>query len=148
MHEPATCPTLDCMRPDRPRRSAAPAWATYALVSALGVACTSPPACEPEPPDPACPDLRFSEQLYDEWREVELPAVTQELGDAAYPACNEKGDCRPDLGGHGATDVWLLEGVAPEQAVIGFRHATRTPVVFVRRGLDPSTVPGLRAGDR
>jgi hypothetical protein len=116
-------------------------------VLALAVACSSADPCADPPPDDArCPDLTFSGELYDEWRQVARPAVTQELGDARYPACNDDEPCNgPDLGGFGATDVWLLEGVDPEQALIGHRQGTETPVIFVRRGTDPATLPGLSA---
>jgi hypothetical protein len=95
--------------------------------------------------DPRCPDLRFSGLLYDEWRETVPPPTLQELGDAAYPACNDAETCGPDLGGFAATDVWLLEGVDVESAILGYRQNTETYVIFLRRGIDPDTVPGLRA---
>lgn len=118
------------------------------LAVVLAAACTRGASCEPAPRDPSCPDLRFSGVLYDEWREVAPPPVRQELGDAAYPACNDAETCGPDLGGFAATDVWLLEGVDPDDAVIGYRQDTETYVVFLRRGADPGSVPGLRAATR
>jgi len=118
------------------------------LLAALVAACGADATCEVAPRDPSCPDLRFSEVLYDEWREVTPPRIRQELGDAVYPACNDAETCGPDLGGFAATDVWLLEGVDPDDAVIGYRQGTEIPVVFVRRGADPDTVPGLRQAVR
>lgn len=83
----------------------------------------------------------FKDRSYVEWREVVAPAVRQELGDATYPACNTAGTCADKgLDGHGATDVWLAEGVDPTDAVLGFREGTRTVVLFVERGTDPGTV--------
>jgi hypothetical protein len=114
------------------------------VVLALAASCTSEAGCEPGPRDPRCPDLRFSGHYYDEWRETEAPPTRQELGDAVYPACNDAETCGPDLGGFAATDVWLLEGVDVENAVIGYRQDTETPVIFLRRGVDPDAVPGLQ----
>jgi hypothetical protein len=115
-----------------------------ALLASLAAACGENATCEAAPRDPSCPDLRFSGVLYDEWREVTPPPVRQELGDAVYPACNDAETCGPDLGGFAATDVWLLEGVDPDDAVIGYRQGTETAVAFLRRGADPDAVPGLR----
>ncbi len=128
-------------RTRRPRR---PAYGAVAIVVlALAASCTSEAGCERAPRDPTCPDLRFSGHYYDEWRETEAPPVRQELGDAVYPACNDAENCGPDLGGFAATDVWLLDGVDVESAVIGYRQGTRTSVIFLRRGVDPGAVPGL-----
>ena len=119
--------------------------ATAALALVAGCGAHDPCAHRP-PEDASCPDLTFSGELYDEWRPVEPPDVTQELGDARYPACNDDEPCNgPDLGGFAATDVWLLEGVDPEQALIGYRQGTETHVVFVVRGTDPGAVPGMSA---
>jgi hypothetical protein len=80
-------------------------------------------------------------QFFNEWREIKPPSILQELGDAAYPACNAASKCGGgDLAGFGATDVWLVDGVAVTQAVIGLREGTHTYVIFVRRGIDPETV--------
>ena len=117
----------------------------FALGSVLLAGCAREATCEAAPRDPACPDLRFSGVLYDEYGEAQPPAIRQELGDAAYPACNDAETCGPDLGGFGATDVWLLEGVDPEDAVLGLRQGTQTVVVFLRRSADPADVPGLPA---
>lgn len=123
---------------------------SQALASALALvltACTSPGTCEASTSDDGdCPDLVFSGSEYDEWRPVDLPDVTEELGDARYPACNDREECSgPDLDGHGASDVWLLEGVDPQQALIGYRQGSETPVIFLRQGVAPSDVPGLPA---
>ncbi len=117
--------------------------AAAVLTMAVVASCTSDARCEPGPADPACPDLQFSGQHYDEWRELDPGPVLQELGDATYPACNDEENCGPDLGGFAATDVWSLKGVVPEDAVLGYRQDTETYVIFVRRGLDPDAVPGL-----
>jgi hypothetical protein len=114
-----------------------------AVVLVLAASCTSEAGCEREPRDPGCPDLRFSGRYYDEWHETEAPPIRQELGDAVYPACNDAETCGPDLGGFAATDVWLLDGVDVESAVIGYRQDTDTHVIFLRRGIDPDAVPGL-----
>ena len=106
--------------------------------------CGSTARCAPAPGDPDCPDLRFRGHYYDEWREVRPAPHLEELGDGTYPACNDAEHCGPDLGGFAATDVWLVEGVDLDRAVIGLRQDTETYVIFVRRGLDPDRVPGLR----
>lgn len=125
------------------------------LAASLGAAslavvllgCTTSDPCADVPvADGSCPDLTFSSELYDEWAPVDLPAVTQELGDAGFPACNDEEPCNgPDLGGHGATDVWLVEGVDPQDALIGYRQGTETPVIFLRQGVDAVDVAGLDA---
>ena len=125
-----------------------PARVVSVLAAAVLTACGSDAACEMTAPDPGCPDLRFSGLHYDEWRETDPPPILQELGDAAYPACNDAENCGPDLGGFAATDVWLLEGVDVESAILGYRQNTDTYVIFVRRGTDPGSVPGLAAAAR
>jgi hypothetical protein len=78
--------------------------------------------------------------FFNEWRQIKAPRILQELGDAAYPACNA-GNCgRDELGGLGATDVWLVDGVDATEAVIGLREGTHTYVIFVRVGIDPETL--------
>ena len=125
--------------------SLTPFGAASLAVVLLGCAA-SDPCGDPPVEDGDCPDLTFSSELYDEWGPVELPGVTQELGDARYPACNDEEACNgPDLDGYGATDVWLLEGVDPQQALIGYRQGTETPVIFLRQGVDPANVQGLPA---
>ena len=94
--------------------------------------------------DPDCADLEFRGSAYDEWREVTPPRIRQELGDATYPACNVAGTCLDrGLGSNGATDVWLVDGVDPTDAVIGFREGTRTYVLFVERDTDRELVGRL-----
>ena len=117
----------------------------HAVYTVVLASCASNAVCEASPSDPDCPDLRFRGHYYDEWHEVDPAPPLEELGDGAYPACNDAEHCGPDLGGFAATDVWLLEGVDLEKAVIGIRQDTETYVIFVRRGTDPDTVPGLRA---
>jgi hypothetical protein len=131
------------MRPRILPRTRTPRWLVVVTALALPVSCTSPASCEEAAPDPACPDLRFSGHLYDEWRAYEPRPILQELGDAAYPACNDAELCGPDLGGFAATDVWLLEGVDVDEAILGYRQNTETYVIFVRRGLDPRTIAGM-----
>ena len=106
----------------------------------LSASCASPQACTAGPSDPQCPDLHFSGRYYDEWREFHPGPLLQEVGNATYPACNDDENCGPDLGGFAATDVWLIDGVDTEDAVLGYRQNTQTYVVFVRRGLDPDTI--------
>jgi hypothetical protein len=80
----------------------------------------------------------FDGHVYDEWREVERPAILQEVGNATYPACNTDETCEGvDLDGLGATDVWLADGVDTTDAVIGLREGSHTYVIFVRVGVDP-----------
>lgn len=106
--------------------------------------CASSAAYEESPSNPECPDLRFRDHYYDEWHEVHPAPILEELGDGVYPACNDAENRGPDLGGFAATDVWLLDGVDFEKAVIGIRQDTETYVIFVRRGIDPDTIPALR----
>ena len=110
------------------------------LLFALGgllAACGSTDPCAPVE-DHGCPDLRFGGQGYDESRTIAFPRHPQEVGNATYPACNDGEPCSgPDLGGFGATDVWLLEGTDPNDAVIGLRQGTHTAVVFVRQQGQP-----------
>ena len=131
------------MSPRSFRRTRTPRWLVVVTALALPVSCTSPASCEDAVRDPGCPDLRFSGHLYDEWRAYQPPSILQELGDAAYPACNDAELCGPDLGGHAATDVWLLEGVDVDEAILGYRQNTETYVIFVRRGLDARTIAGM-----
>ena len=113
-------------------------WA-LALVVLLG-GCAADDPCGAA--DPECADLRFGGRLYDEWREVPSSSAGQEVGNATYPACNAEEGCPGgELEGFGATDVWLLDGAAIEDAVIGIREGTDTYVVFVRRGVDPESLP-------
>lgn len=118
-----------------------------AVAMVLGASCASPQACTAGPRDPSCPDLRFGGRYYDEWRQARdrpaSPADLQEVGNATYPACNDREVCGRDLEGFAATDVWLVDGVDTDDAVLGFRQDTSTYVVFVRRGLDPAAVVGL-----
>ena len=131
------------MSPRSSPRTRTPRWLALVTALALPVSCTSTASCEKAVPDPGCPDLRFSGHYYDEWRAYEPPAILQEVGDAAYPACNDAELCGPDLGGFAATDVWLLEGVDVDDAVLGYRQNTETYVIFVRRGLDARSIAGL-----
>jgi hypothetical protein len=92
-----------------------------------------------------CADLTFRGHSYDELRPISAspPSQMQELGDANYPACNDD-PCRDgDLGRFGATDVWLIDGVDPHDAVIGVREGSATYAVFLRVGVDPESLPAL-----
>jgi hypothetical protein len=115
------------------------------LCATLLVACASEPTCSaPDADRPDCHDLAFNAVAYDEWRTVEKPAITQELGDGRYPACN-RGDC--GLEGWGTTDVWLVDGVEPEVALMGFREGSEVTVIFVRAGTGPDQVePSIEPG--
>ena len=108
------------------------------MSATLLLSCASEPACATQPSgDGECHDLTFNDVAYDEWRTVEKPAITQELGDGRYPACN-RGEC--GLEGWGTTDVWLVDGVEPEVALMGLREGTEVAVIFVRAGTDPESV--------
>jgi hypothetical protein len=111
---------------------------------ALLTACGSDDPCPAPAEDADCADLRFGGRLYDEWREVPASAARQEVGNATYPACNAVEGCPgSEFDGFGATDVWLLPGVEIEDAVIGIREGSDTYVVFVRRDVDPASLPSL-----
>ena len=112
--------------------------AAATMSAALLLACSTEPSCAaPEADSPDCHDLTFNDVQYDEWRTVDKPAITQELGDGRYPACN-RGEC--GLEGWGTTDVWLVDGVDPEVALMGLREGTEVSVIFVRVGTDPDEV--------
>ncbi len=114
------------------------AWAAVTTCAALLLSCASEPSCSaPDADSPDCHDLVLNDVEYDEWRTVEKPAITQELGDGRYPACN-RGDC--GLEGWGTTDVWLVDGVDPSVALMGYREGTEIAVIFVRVGTDPEDV--------
>lgn len=109
----------------------------------LATACSADQRCSEEQAEPAadCADLIYKGRSYQEWRVIRPPPILQELGNATYPACNKADACvESAVGGFGATDVWLLEGVDPEQAVIGLREDTHTYVVFVEVDTDPDAV--------
>ena len=120
--------------------------AATAAVVLLAAACSSSGTCAKAKDDRAgCPDLRLGGRSYDEWRPFTSRGILQELGDGTYPACNAAERCggdatHGDVGGHGATDVWRLEGVNPAQAVVGLREDSQTKVIFVRVGVDPATL--------
>ena len=114
---------------------------------ALMAGCSSGDPCAADDPD--CADLRFGDRLYDEWREVPASTAGQEVGNATYPACNAVEGCPgSEFEGFGATDVWLLDGADIEDAVIGIREGTETYVVFVRRGVDPASLPSPSASQQ
>ena len=135
---------------DRHRLVVGRASATAVAVLLLA-SCGSGASCDPPASKAAsCPDLSFGGRSYDEWRPFRAPGILQELGDATYPVCNAAPSCgggagHGDVGAHGATDVWRLEGVDPTRAVIGLRQDSNTKVVFVRSGVDPATLhPSVR----
>jgi hypothetical protein len=107
-------------------------------------ACAGDSTCEPSPPTPDCADLDFRGDLYNEARVLEerVEVAMQELGNATYPDCNVPDGCPgSELDGFGATDVYLIDGVAISDAVIGRRQNSTTFVVFVRVGVDPDELP-------
>jgi hypothetical protein len=109
-----------------------------AMSATLLLSCASEPSCSaPDADSPDCHDLTLNDVEYDEWRTVEKPPITQELGDGRYPACN-RGSC--GLEGWGTTDVWLVDGVDPTVALMGYREGTEVAVIFVRVGTDPEDV--------
>jgi hypothetical protein len=115
-----------------------------AVVAAVScAACGSGGSCETTTSAaPSCPDLTFEHRSYVEWREIHPHEVLQEVGDASYPACTKARVCGGDpLDGKGATDVWQYADVDAEEAVVGLRQDTHTYVVFVRSGVDPTTLP-------
>lgn len=110
------------------------------IVSVLVLAsCTSTTPCAQRHPVPSsCPDLKIRERGYREWRAITKPPLLQEIDGAVYPACNIPEPCGgDDLFGLGATDVWRLEGVDPDKAVIALRQGTNTYAIFVRMNTDP-----------
>ena len=131
---------------DHRRLRAAAGTAAAVVLCSCGARASCPNGSSAAAP---CADLLFGGRPYDEWREVDPPAALQEVGNATYPACTGAGECNDDdLGGFGATDVWLLDGVDPTRAVLGIREGTHDYVVFVRHGVDPDTLPrvGLAPG--
>ena len=122
-----------------------PAWNRVAVLPLLGlllVACGSGSSCATSPVPASCPDLMISGKPYVVWRQIPPPDALQEVADGTYPACNLSDRCGGDpLLGDGATDVWKYDGVAPARAVIGFLENSRTYAVYVRRGVDTSTLP-------
>jgi hypothetical protein len=121
-------------------------WDRLAVVPAAGlllVACGSGSSCATSPVLASCPDLMLRGHAYVAWHQIPRPSYLQEVGDATYPACNLSDQCGGDpFGGHESTDVWKLEGVPRGRAVIGYLENTSdTYVVYVRRGVDTSTLP-------
>jgi len=122
-----------------------PAWDRVAVLPALGlllVACGSGSSCATSPVPASCPDLLVRGKPYVVWRAIPPPHALQEVADATYPACNLSDQCGGDpLDGDGATDVWRYDGVPRARAVIGFLENSRIYAVYVRRGVDASTLP-------
>jgi hypothetical protein len=116
-----------------------------AVLPALGlllVACGSGSSCATSPVPASCPDLLVRGKPYVVWREIPPPGALQEVANATYPACNLSDQCGGDpLLGDGATDVWKYHGVPRARAVIGFLENSHTYAVYVRRGVDTSTLP-------
>ena len=53
-----------------------------AMSATLLISCASEPSCTaPDADSPDCHDLTLDDVEYDEWRTVEKPSITQELGD-------------------------------------------------------------------
>ena len=105
------------------------------------VACGSGSSCATSPVPASCPDLLIGGKPYVVWRQIPPPDALQEVADGTYPACNLSTGRRGPAPGRGATDVWKYDGVAPARAVIGFLENSRTYAVYVRRGVDTSTLP-------
>jgi hypothetical protein len=120
-----------------------------AVLPALGlllVACGSGSSCATSPVPASCPDLLVRGKPYVVWREIPAPpgapGALQEVADATYPACNLSDQCGGDpLLGDGSTDVWKYDGVPRARAVIGFLEGSPTYAVYVRRGVDTSSLP-------
>jgi hypothetical protein len=119
-----------------------------ALVAVVGLicgACGSGGSCATSPVPATCPDLLLDGHPYVAWRQIPRPESFQEVGDATYPACNLSDQCGGDpFQGHASTDVWKIDGVGRGRAVLGYlENTTDTYVVYVRRGVDTSTLPQL-----
>ena len=131
---------LGAMRVRRPRR-----WDRLAVLPAVGLvlaSCGSGGSCTTTPVPATCPDLLVRGKPYVVWQEVTRPSALQEVANATYPACNLSDQCGGDpLEGDGATDVWRYDGVPRWRAVIGLLEGTDTYAVYVRRGVDTSTLP-------
>jgi hypothetical protein len=120
------------------------AWTTVAAAAVLAACSADDAACEPAAAPASCADLVFRGGQYNEWREHDTPppAQMQEVGNATYPDCNIPEGCPgSELDGFGATDVYLIDGVDIEDAVIGFRQGSEATVIFVRVGTDPDGLP-------
>jgi len=120
-------------------------WDRVAVLPATGlllVACGTGSSCATSPVPASCPDLVLQGHPYVAWHQIRRPSFFQEVGDATYPACNLSDQCGGDpFDGHASTDVWKLPGVPPRRGVIGFlENTTDTYVVYVRRGVDPSSL--------
>lgn len=112
------------------------------LLAVMLVACGSGSSCETSPVPASCPDLLVRGRPYVVWREIRAPHRLQEVANATYPACNLSDQCGGDpLDGDGATDVWRYDGVPRARAVIGLVENSHTYAVYVRRGVDPATLP-------
>jgi hypothetical protein len=117
--------------------------ACLSAVALLLTACGAGDSCVTSPVPASCPDLVLHGRPYVAWHKVPRPAALQEVGDATYPACNLADQCGGDpYEGHQSTDVWKIDGVRPSRAVLGYLENTSdTYVVYVRRGVDPSSLP-------
>jgi hypothetical protein len=114
---------------------------TAVAVLVLLASCGADKSCTRTAPPADCHDIEFENVSYDEWREVKPPRITQEVGDATYPACNDTDSCDGEgLGGFGTTDVFLVDGVDPAKAVLGLREGTHTTVLFVATGVAPESL--------
>jgi hypothetical protein len=117
--------------------------AGLSAVGLLLAACGSDSSCATSAVPESCPDLVLHGQPYVAWHRIPRPPVLQEVGDATYPACNLSDQCGGDpYEGHQSTDVWKIDGVPASRAVIGYLENTSdTYVVYIRRGVDPSSLP-------
>ena len=96
------------------------------------------PASGAAPAADCAAGVEYQGTFYLAWSQ-RLPAVRgADLGDAAYPACNDTGceQSAPDT----PTSVWALRGVDPKDAVVGFREGSRRLIVYGRLNGDPSDI--------
>jgi hypothetical protein len=122
-------------------------WLVLGLLVLLGACNTPDAACAPTTAATSgtddCADLLFKGRGYDELRTYDEPPLgsMQEIGNATYPDCNVPDGCPgSELDGLGSTDVYLIEGVDPEDALIGKRQNSDQHVILVRVGVDPQTL--------
>ena len=110
----------------------------------LLTSCSSNGSCDGATVNPAfarsCASaVRYEGHFYVEVSLDQKIPRGEELGDGAYPACNDTGDCRSTnpAAGFLATDVWRLDGVDPDVAVVGLREGSHRYVVFARPDVAP-----------
>jgi hypothetical protein len=115
-----------------------------AVAFALVTSCGSGSSCATSPVPASCPDLLLEGHRYVVLHEVTKPdPPLQEVGDGTYPACNLSDRCGGDpLDGLSSTDVWRVGDLPSGKAVLGLVQGTTDHyAVYVRRGVDPSSLP-------